>query len=58
VLELAAKAGVKKLGLFHLNQERHDDDMDEIVSNCRKQISDQGLGIDCFAVASDMTFSI
>jgi phosphoribosyl 1,2-cyclic phosphodiesterase len=58
VLELTARAGVKKLGLFHLNQERYDDDMDEIISNCRKQISDQGLGIDCFAVASDMTFSI
>jgi len=58
VLELAAKAGVKKLGLFHLNQERHDDDMDGIVNTCRKQISDQDLGFECFAVAGGMTFNI
>ena len=58
VLELAAKAGVKRLGLFHLNQERYDDDMDDIVNTCRRQISDQGLGFDCFAVSGDMTFSL
>ena len=58
VLTLAEEANVKKLGLFHLNQERHDDDMDNIVSICRKHIFDKGLGFDCFAVASDMTFTL
>ena len=58
VLDLAAEAGVKKLGLFHLNQERYDDDMDEIVSKCRAHLSAKGLGFECFAVSCDMTFSI
>jgi len=58
VLELAAKAGVKKLGLFHLNQERYDDHMDDIVDTCRQQISDRGITFDCFAVSGDMTFTL
>jgi phosphoribosyl 1,2-cyclic phosphodiesterase len=58
VLRLAEEANVKRAGLFHLNQERYDDDMDKIVNACQKHISDKGLGFDCFAVASDMTFSI
>ena len=58
VLDLAANAGVKKLGLFHLNQERYDDDMDDIVGKCRAQLSANGSGIDCFTVSCDMTFSI
>ena len=58
VLDLAVEAGVKKLGLFHLNQERYDDDMDDIVGKCRTQLSANGSGIDCFAVSCDMTFSI
>lgn len=57
VLKLAEAAQVKKLGLFHLNQERQDDDMDNIVSKCRQLISDKSLAFDCFAVASDMTFN-
>jgi ribonuclease BN (tRNA processing enzyme) len=58
VLDLAAEAGVKKLGLFHLNQERYDDDMDEIISECQAHLSAKGSGIDCFAVSCGMTFSI
>ena len=58
VLKLAEEANVKKLGLFHLNQERHDDEMDNIVSTCQKHITDKGLGFDCFAVAGDMTFNL
>lgn len=34
VMDLALKAKVKKLGLFHLNQDRTDDQMDIIVSKC------------------------
>ena len=58
VLKLAREAGVKKLGLFHLNQERTDDQMDEMVDTCRQYFIDQGLKIDCVGVAADMTFEL
>ena len=57
-VELAVKAGVKKLGLFHLNQERTDAQVDEIVEICRSIIIEKGADIDCFAVGSDMTFEV
>jgi hypothetical protein len=44
--------------MFHLNHERTDEDMDDIVAICRKKIAEQGANIDCFAVASDMTFTL
>jgi phosphoribosyl 1,2-cyclic phosphodiesterase len=58
VLQLAFKAKVKKLGLFHLNQNRTDDNMDEIVKICRKKIDEKGFNFDCLAVGSNMTFAL
>lgn len=58
VLEMAFKAGVKKLGLFHLNQERTDDDVDAMVAACRKIIADQGRDMACLAVGAGMTFEL
>ena len=52
------KAGVRKLGLFHLNQERTDREMDEIVGKCRESIAEKGQDLECFAVAKDMTFEL
>jgi len=49
-LELGLKAGVKKLGLFHLNQDRTDQQMDDIVADCQQRISDAKSPMDCFAV--------
>lgn len=46
---LALKAGVKKFGLFHHNQNRNDRDQDAIVENCREIIRKNGSGLDCFA---------
>lgn len=57
-LNLALDAGVKKLGLFHLNQERYDDEMDQIVNICQKHIAKKKRNFECFAVASDMTFKL
>ena len=57
-IDLVAKAGVKKLGLFHLNQERTDPDMDKIVETCRQIIIDKGYNFECFAVGSDITFKL
>ena len=57
-LNLAQKAAVKKLGLFHLNQERTDLEMDEIVRDCRRRIAKNGNNLDCVGVAGDMVFEI
>ena len=57
-LDLARKAAVKKLGLFHLNQERTDRQMDDIVQDCRNRIAEKGLDLECFGVASDMEFEL
>ncbi len=57
-LELAQKAAVKRLGLFHLNQDRTDKDMDLIVADCRRRIAANGSNLDCVGVAGDMVFEI
>ncbi len=57
-LDLAQKAGVKKLGLFHLNQERTDRQMDKIVKACRDRIAAKGPNLACIGVASDMVFEL
>lgn len=50
VLDLAFEAGVKRLGLFHLNQERSDEAMDKIIASCCQRIADRGDQLECFAV--------
>jgi len=51
-LRLAMEAGVKRLGLFHLNQERTDEMVDDMVDDCRRIIEEKGINLDCFAVAA------
>ncbi len=53
-LELAMDAGVRKLGLFHHNQERTDQGVDEIVEDCRKIIAESQVSLDCFALYQGM----
>jgi phosphoribosyl 1,2-cyclic phosphodiesterase len=53
-VKLALKAGVKRLGLFHHNQDRTDDEVDEIVDECRRLIKKEKSELDCFAVAEGM----
>lgn len=57
-VDLALRAGVKTLGLFHHSQERSDEELDKIVENCRKIIAAEGKVMDCFAVAADMYFEL
>ncbi|MGD2271060.1 MAG: MBL fold metallo-hydrolase [Desulfobacterales bacterium] len=58
VLKLAAEAGVEKLGLFHLNQDRTDRAMDGIVKTCRRTLAEKSNRIKCFAVRAGMTFDL
>ena len=57
-LDLGIKAGVKKLGLFHLNQERFDPEMDTIIEDCKQIIDGNRQKISCFAVGEDMAFTL
>ena len=51
-VRLALDAGVRRLGLYHHNQERTDDALEEMVAQCRRKTAGQPL--DCFAVDQDM----
>ncbi len=58
VLELALEAGVGTLGLFHLNRDRTDSDMDRIVRDCRKTITQRRHRLKCLAVACGTRFEL
>ena len=58
VVHLSLSAAVKRLGLFHLNQDRTDDQMDRMVADCQDIISQKGSPMDCFAVGTDMVFHL
>ncbi len=49
-LDFALKARVKKFGLFHLDKDRTDSEMDKIVSDCKTELRKNSSTIDCFAV--------
>ena len=51
-LRLALDAGAGRLGLFHHNQERTDEAVDEMVADCRRIAA--GRPLECFALHQDM----
>lgn len=55
---LALDAGVQRLGLFHLNQDRKDGEMDAMVDRCKGLISDAKADLECFAVGCDFSITI
>ena len=57
-LNLAIEAGVRKFGLFHHNQERLDQGVDEIVDDCRKMIKDRDISLECFALDQNMEINL
>ncbi|MBN2123411.1 MAG: MBL fold metallo-hydrolase [Deltaproteobacteria bacterium] len=57
-LELALSSGVKRFGLFHLNQERKDREVDWMVDRCRETVAKRGGDLECFAVGADMSFEL
>jgi len=58
VIELGLGAGVKKLGLFHINAMRTDTRMDEMVARARKIIAQKGSAMQCFGVGSSFSFTL
>ncbi|MDH3974065.1 MAG: MBL fold metallo-hydrolase [Deltaproteobacteria bacterium] len=49
-LNLALDAGVMTFGLFHHNQERSDDAIDDMVIACKKIIAQKDSYLECFAM--------
>ncbi len=63
VMDLASKAGVKRLGLIHLNQDRTDDEMDAIIVDCTRVLKTRAQAnntqaIDCFAVSCNYEITL
>src|SRR5512137_885757 len=46
--DLAVDAGVKRLGLFHHDPDRSDDELDRQSDFCRKYIQQAGSPVECF----------
>lgn len=57
-LRLALAAKVKRLGLYHHNQERSDTAIDEIIQDCSNIIGDNGSNLECFAVHEGMEIEL
>jgi phosphoribosyl 1,2-cyclic phosphodiesterase len=57
-LAFAVKANVKKLGLFHLNQDRTDDQMDKIIRECQSDLQKKKSPLDCFAVPCNFEITL
>jgi phosphoribosyl 1,2-cyclic phosphodiesterase len=57
-LRLAREAGVKRLGLFHHDPGRTDDELDRQVEWCRQQLREAGSAVDCFACAEEMVIEL
>lgn len=58
VLELARQSGVKNLILFHHDPDHTDEDVDNILSNCREIIADKGLNLQCLAAEEGMSLEL
>jgi len=56
VLNMAVKAGVKKLFFFHHETMRSDDELDRIMEFYRNRIREKNLPIEVYADAEGMAF--
>jgi phosphoribosyl 1,2-cyclic phosphodiesterase len=57
-VDLAMEAGVRRLGLFHHDPDRTDDEIDREVDDCREYIHGAGSAMECFACAEGMSLSV
>ncbi len=57
-VDLALEAGVKRLGLFHHDPNRSDDDLDRQVDWCRNRIAKAGVSLDCFGCQDGMELEV
>ncbi|MBN1398467.1 MAG: MBL fold metallo-hydrolase [Bacteroidetes bacterium] len=57
-LRLAAEANVKRLYIFHHDQNHSDEKVDDILKKCKKEIRSRGYKFDCEAAIENATISI
>jgi phosphoribosyl 1,2-cyclic phosphodiesterase len=57
-LRLALEAKVKKLGLFHHNQDRTDGALEGLLQDCRRMIEKRGAGLECFALSQQSAIQL
>ena len=57
-LRVAAEANVKRLYLFHHDQNHSDDKVDDILKKCKKEVKTRGYKFECEAAAENMVISI
>ena len=57
-VDLAIDAGVKRLGIFHHDPDRTDDDIDRQVEWCRNYIIRKGSSLECFACAEGLNLVV
>ncbi|HOJ52180.1 MAG TPA: MBL fold metallo-hydrolase [Syntrophales bacterium] len=57
-VKLGLDAGVKKLGLFHHNQERTDEEIEKILAQAREMIRKAGSSMECVALYQGMELSV
>ncbi len=57
-LDLAMEAGVKRLGLFHHDPDRTDEDLDRQLDWCREYIAGKGIPLECFACAEGLNLEL
>ena len=57
-VRLSIEAGVKKLGMFHHNQDRIDSGVHQIESACRDIIGQRQSSLECFAVGAGFEMTL
>ena len=57
-LELAIDAGVKHFGLYHHNQDRTDDEIDDIVDKCNAVLGERKIEMECCGIRQGFTVVI
>ncbi len=57
-VNLALKAGVKRLGLFHHDPDRTDDEIDQQVDLYRKYINEKKISLEFFACSEGMVITV
>lgn len=57
-LRVAAEADVKRLYLFHHDQNHSDDKVDDILRKCKKEVKSRGYKFECEAATENMTITI
>ncbi|MGB2869664.1 MAG: hypothetical protein WBD36_14505, partial [Bacteroidota bacterium] len=57
-LRVAAEANVKRLYLFHHDQNHSDEKVDDILKKCKKEVKSRGYKFECEAAVENTTIAI